>query len=146
MIEWGTRNSHRLDVKLREGGDRFGRNQLTEVLAPDERAVERWNSNPYRPDFNGNGSSEDDGAYFLLPYWMGRDHGWVKGLFFSRVGTSRCDAPARVQRAERISQQERTTADVAPLYAARTAQRAVPTTLNASRGCYPRLSSASPPD
>jgi hypothetical protein len=78
MIEWGTRNSHRIDVKLRDGGDRFGRKQLTEVLAPDERAVERWNSNPYRPDGNGDGSSEDDGAYFLLPYWMGRYHGWVK--------------------------------------------------------------------
>src|SRR5215470_14059674 len=45
-----------------------------------------------------------------------------------QVGTSRCDVPARVQRAERIPQDERTTADVAPLYAARTAQRAVPTT------------------
>src|SRR5262249_3141672 len=49
---------------------------------------------------------------------------------FSVVGTSRCDVPARVQRAERISQDERTTADVAPLDAARQAQRAVPTTLN----------------
>src|SRR5215468_9005403 len=45
------------------------------------------------------------------------------------VGTSRCDVPGRVQRAERISRDERTTAPVAPLDAARTAQRAVPTTL-----------------
>src|SRR5215468_8590488 len=44
------------------------------------------------------------------------------------VGTSRRDVPGRVQRAERISQAERTAADVAPLDAARTAQRAVPTT------------------
>src|SRR5262249_33450891 len=43
----------------------------------------------------------------------------------SVVGTSRCDVPARVQRAERIPQHERTTADVAPLDGARTAQRAV---------------------
>jgi hypothetical protein len=78
MIEWGTRNSHRLDVKFHGGSDRFGRTQLIEVLAPDERGVEKWNSNPYRPDSNGNGSAEDDGAYFLLPYWMGRYHGWVK--------------------------------------------------------------------
>src|SRR5262249_19042546 len=49
---------------------------------------------------------------------------------FSVVGTSRCDVPARVQRAERISQYGRAAADVAPLYAARKAQRAVPTTLN----------------
>src|SRR5262249_27836358 len=50
---------------------------------------------------------------------------------FSVVGTSRCDVPARVQRAERISQHERATAGVAPLDAARTAQRAVPTTVGA---------------
>ena len=57
---------------------RFGRTQLTEVLAPDERARAKWNSIPYRPDGGGDGRSEDDGAYFLLPYWMGRSHGWVK--------------------------------------------------------------------
>src|SRR5262249_42063124 len=45
------------------------------------------------------------------------------------VGTSRCDVPGRVQRAERTRQDARAAAHVAPLYAARTAQRAVPTTL-----------------
>src|SRR5262245_27072050 len=52
----------------------------------------------------------------------------------SQVGTSRSDIPGRVQRAERISQDVRAAAHVAPLYAARTAQpaaqRAVPTPLN----------------
>jgi len=43
------------------------------------------------------------------------------------VGTSRCDVPARVQRAERIASNEHTIVSVAPLNAARTAQRAVPT-------------------
>jgi len=47
------------------------------VLAPDERPVEKWNSNPHIPD-GGSGHFEDDGAYFLLAYWMGRYHGWVK--------------------------------------------------------------------
>jgi len=78
QIEWTMKNSHRLDVKLRQDADRFSRPQLTEVLAPDERAVEKWNSNPYRPDAGSDGRGEDDGAYFLLPYWMGRHHGWVK--------------------------------------------------------------------
>jgi len=77
-IEWTVRNSHRLDVKLLPDGDRFGKMQLTEVLAPDERPVSKWNSNPYRPDAGADGRGEDDGAYFLLPYWMGRYHGWVK--------------------------------------------------------------------
>jgi len=44
------------------------------------------------------------------------------------VGTSRCDVPARVQRAERALRDMRITPLVAPLNAARTAQRAVPTT------------------
>src|SRR5262245_25973777 len=44
-----------------------------------------------------------------------------------RVGTSRGDVPVRVQRSERTCQDVRAAAPVAPLYAARTAQRAVPT-------------------
>ena len=78
MIEWQVRNSHRIDVTFRPEQDRFGRRELTEALAPDERAVAKWNSDPYIPDGGGNGAGEDDGAYFLLPYWMGRYHGWVK--------------------------------------------------------------------
>ena len=78
LIEWVVRNSHRIDVQFRMDKDRHGHLQLTEALAPDERPVEKWNSNPYRPDGGGGGNSEDDGGYFLLPYWMGRFHGWVK--------------------------------------------------------------------
>jgi hypothetical protein len=78
MIQWTMQNSHRLDVKLRPDPDRKDRLQLTEVLAPDERPVEKWNSNPYRPDGGTGGNAEDDGAYFLLPYWMGRYYKWVR--------------------------------------------------------------------
>ncbi|MBI2928519.1 MAG: hypothetical protein HYY24_22855 [Verrucomicrobia bacterium] len=78
LIEWRAQNSHRLDVKFHPEQDRFTRRQLTEALAPDERAVSKWNGNPYIPDGGGNGHGEDDGAFFLLPYWMGRYHGWVK--------------------------------------------------------------------
>src|SRR5262249_42905798 len=72
MVEWTMRNSHRIDVTFRKAKDRFGRSQLTHVVAPDERPVEKWNSNPFRPDGGADGRAEDDGAYFLLPYWMGR--------------------------------------------------------------------------
>jgi hypothetical protein len=78
MIKWTVHNSHRIDVKFQPASDRFSQRQLTEALAPDERAVHKWNANPYRPDGGGGGGAEDDGAYFLLPYWMGRYHGWVK--------------------------------------------------------------------
>ena len=78
MIQWSMSNSHRLDVKFQVGVDRKENRQLTEVLAPDERPVEKWNSNPYRPDGGVAGNAEEDGAYFLLPYWMGRYYKWVK--------------------------------------------------------------------
>ena len=77
LVEWGVRNSHRQDVKLTPNPNRFRRSQMTEVLAPDERPVSKWNGNPNRPDGGGDGHGEDDGAFFLLPYWMGRHHGWV---------------------------------------------------------------------
>jgi len=43
------------------------------------------------------------------------------------AGTSRCDVPARVQRAERTTKTMRLTQLVAPLNKALTAQRAIPT-------------------
>jgi len=78
MIEWNVQNSHRTDVVIIGEKDRFERPQMAEVLPPDERPVFKWNNSPYRPDAGSNGGREDDGAYFLLPYWMGRYHGWVQ--------------------------------------------------------------------
>ena len=44
------------------------------VLPYDELPMSKWNGNPYSLDGGNGGRSEDDGAYFLLPYWMGRYH------------------------------------------------------------------------
>lgn len=78
LVAWDMRNSHRQDVKFRPDKDRFNRPQTVELLPPDERAIAKWNSNPYAPDGGAGGRSEDDGAFFLLPYWMGRYYGWVE--------------------------------------------------------------------
>ncbi len=78
QIEWSVQNSHRRDLKSQPANDRFDRPQLVETPAPDERPIGKWNNNPYRPDGGAGGSEEDDGSYFLLPYWMGRYHGWIK--------------------------------------------------------------------
>jgi len=40
--------------------------------------VMRWNSNPFVVDGGDAGAREDDGAAFLLPYWLGRYHGMLK--------------------------------------------------------------------
>jgi len=78
LITWTVRNSHRRDVLWRKELDRHGRRQLAFVLAPDERPLSKWNGNPYIADGGNGGRSEDDGSFFLLPYWMGRFHGWVE--------------------------------------------------------------------
>jgi hypothetical protein len=79
LIQWTVTNSHRLDVVLDPSSDRFGRRQsgLT-VLPYDELPMMKWNGSPYRLDGGNGGRSEDDGAYFLLPYWMGRYHDFIK--------------------------------------------------------------------
>jgi hypothetical protein len=73
-IEWTIRNSHRLDVPVDPLSDRFQRRQALVVLPYDELPMTKWNGNPYNLDGGNGGRSEDDGAYFLLPYWMGRYH------------------------------------------------------------------------
>lgn len=74
LVDWDVRNSHRLDVPIDPLGDRFQRRQALIVLPYDELPIMKWNGNPYRLDGGGGGRSEDDGTYFLLPYWMGRYH------------------------------------------------------------------------
>jgi hypothetical protein len=75
--QWRQRNSHRADLIFDPRVDRFGKKQLMTVLPEDERAWDRWNGNPYLPDDGSSGTIEDAGADYLLPYWMGRFHGFI---------------------------------------------------------------------
>ena len=74
QVKWTVRNSARQDVPVDPLSDRFQRRQALIVLPYDELPMSKWNGNPYALDGGSGGSSEDDGAYFLLPYWMGRYH------------------------------------------------------------------------
>jgi len=74
QVEWTVRNSNRQDVPVDPMSDRFRRRQALTVLPYDELPMSKWNGNPYLLDGGKDGRSEDDGAYFLLPYWMGRYH------------------------------------------------------------------------
>ena len=72
LITWRVDNSWREDIEWTGQPDRFGRREALTWLPPDERPIMKWNGNPFIVD-GGNGSrAEDDGAFFLLPYWMGR--------------------------------------------------------------------------
>jgi hypothetical protein len=77
IIKWTMDNSHRWDIKLNPVADRFLNPQATKVIPVDERGISRWNSNPYKLVQKGNGKGEDDGTAWLLPYWMGRYHGFI---------------------------------------------------------------------
>jgi len=74
MIQWSVRNSHRRDVPVDPLADRFKRRQALIVLPYDELPMSKWNGNPYTLDGGDGGRHEDDGAYFLLPYWMAVYH------------------------------------------------------------------------
>lgn len=79
LISWTISNSHRTDIEWEPNVDRFKRRQAKTLLPADERPVMKWNSNPFQVDGGNRGSSEDDGAFFLLPYWMGRYHRFLHG-------------------------------------------------------------------
>lgn len=77
LVTWAIRNSHRSDVEMKPGIDRNRRQEAATLLPPDERPVMKWNSNPFAVDGGNGGRGEDDGAAFLLPYWMGRALGML---------------------------------------------------------------------
>ncbi len=78
LVTWTIKNSDRPDIAFDTKLDRFDKKQVVTFLAPDERPVMKWNGNPFVIDGGHEGHSEDDGATFLLPYWMGRHHGFLK--------------------------------------------------------------------
>jgi hypothetical protein len=80
-VDWGLANSHRTDVvplapHIR--GDGLGAGVDGKVLPIDERYVGHWNHDPWRLDFRGDGRTLGDGAPFLLPYYLGLYHGFIK--------------------------------------------------------------------
>jgi len=82
-IAWPLKNSHRKDIvrlpRYARGGDVFvrGYRRNGKVLPIDERHVGHWNHDPWALDYGGNGAALDDGASFLLPYYMGLYHGFI---------------------------------------------------------------------
>ncbi|MGH9449109.1 MAG: hypothetical protein ACRD11_01060 [Terriglobia bacterium] len=71
-VRWTVKNSQRVDLPTVPQRGRQGERQAREAISPDERYVMKWNSDPFQLDGGQAGRSEDDGAFFLLPYWFGR--------------------------------------------------------------------------
>lgn len=72
-ISWTIRNSDRRDLGPTTE-NRFGRGRTIRVLPIHERLMLRWNADPYQLDDGSNGQVRGDGAFILLPYWLGRYH------------------------------------------------------------------------
>ncbi|HUP24700.1 MAG TPA: two-component regulator propeller domain-containing protein [Thermoanaerobaculia bacterium] len=80
-VDWPLRNSHRLDVEPLAGSDPAslrGRLRDGRVLPIDERFVDKWNHDPWRLDYRGEGLRLADPASFLLPYYLGLYHGFLE--------------------------------------------------------------------
>jgi hypothetical protein len=50
-----------------------------EPLPADERRVNGWATNLHELDGGRGGMWAHDGTRYLLPYWMGRYHGFIDG-------------------------------------------------------------------
>ena len=74
MITWTMENSHRWDLPQDQLSGRSHEAQSVRPIPTPEAGIIKANSNPRQYDSGSDGAYEDDGAYFLLPYWMGRYH------------------------------------------------------------------------
>ncbi len=79
LVDWTMLNSHRKDVVIATYRGRLGELQTNHVLPISERAIHKWNSNPYALDGGSGGVFELDGSFWLLPYWFGRYHRIIEG-------------------------------------------------------------------
>ena len=86
-FDWRHTNNHRLDiVRLpRQSYDPYetdfrptGHRINGKVIPVDERYFNHWNHNPFELNTGGGGQGLGTGAVFLLPYYMGLYHGFIK--------------------------------------------------------------------
>ena len=87
-INWAHENSHRLDIAPlpRQASTNFfappgrtrGCRASGKVLPVQERHFSHWNHDPWWLDTGGDGRGLASGAVFLLPYYMGLYHGFLK--------------------------------------------------------------------
>jgi hypothetical protein len=82
-VNWRLTNAHRKDIRpladaAGSRGPRRGARLDGRVLPIDERYVNHWNHDPWQLDQGGDGRELASGASFLLPYYMGLYHGFLK--------------------------------------------------------------------
>ena len=48
------------------------------VIPVENRFFNHWNTDPWRLDYGGSGNGLGNGTVFLLPYYMGLYHGFIR--------------------------------------------------------------------
>jgi hypothetical protein len=77
LRQFAARNSHRDDVIVNPLTSRHRRGTLLRPVPIDERVPAKWNHDPYVADGGGDGSHEESGAEWLMPYWMAVYHKFI---------------------------------------------------------------------
>jgi hypothetical protein len=77
LRQFAVRNSHRADVIVKPLTSRHGNKTLLNPVPIDERVPAKWNHDPYVADGGGDGSHEESGAEWLMPYWMAVYHKFI---------------------------------------------------------------------
>ena len=76
LVRWRVDNSRREDLHLVRKPEL--ESIQTDHLPPlSERGVMRWDNNPWAAVQGDGGWTESSGAWWLLPYWMGRYYGFI---------------------------------------------------------------------
>ena len=85
--DWRHTNAHRLDVVRLSAAQSIdpghpdglprGYRVDGKVIPVDERSFAHWNTDPWRLDQGGDGRELGSGTVFLLPWHMGRYHGFL---------------------------------------------------------------------
>lgn len=71
MVQWTVDHRQREDIRIvrRPMVERL---QVDRLLPPSERALLKWDANPYDAVAGEEGRTENCATYWLLPYWLGR--------------------------------------------------------------------------
>lgn len=77
LVRWDIDNRNREDVGIRRAPE-FEHWQTRRLLPPSEIGYSRTDQNPWLSSQGEGGMTESDGVFWLLPYWMGRHHGFLR--------------------------------------------------------------------
>lgn len=76
LVRWDVDLTRREDLRVRRWPE-VEQHQIDRRLPPSELGYSRTDQNPWRARQGDGGRTESDGVFWLLPYWMGRQAGWL---------------------------------------------------------------------